>query len=186
MVTMRIILEKENTTGTAAAVKCVCKVMKLVSFFSLAFVMFIGCGEPNIENPKVREKIFAEAMHFSRMQSRSTPSGEEVAYAPNQNHPYTGWVKGGGAEIYDSGFAFGASGFLIHVQRGKANIYISWYANGQALEKGSFKDDKRNGVWTRWHENGQIYEKGSYKNDEKVGLWVEWNEDGEEVSRDTY
>ncbi len=186
MVTKRIMLAKENTTGTVAEVKCVWKVMKLVSLFSLAFVMFVGCGEPNIENPKVREKILADAMHFSNMQSRTTPSGEEVAYAPNQNHPYTGWVKGGGLEIYDSGFASGASGFLIHVQRGKANIYISWYANGQVLEKGTFKDDGRNGVWTRWHENGQMYEKGTYKNDEKVGLWVEWNEDGEEVSRDTY
>ena len=89
-------------------------------------------------------------------------------------------------EIYDSDFAAGANEFLIQVQRGKPKVYMSWYLNGQTLEKGTFSNSERNGVWIRWHENGQMNEKGTYKNDEKVGLWVRWDEDGDEVSRHTY
>lgn len=183
--TKRILL-KVNTIGTVVEVIRVWKVVKLVSIFTLTLAINTGCGEPNIENPKVRERIFADAMHFSFIQTRSSPSGEELAFAPNQNHPYTGWIKGGGVEIYDSGFATGANGFLIQVQRGKPKVYMSWYPNGQILEKGTFSNSERHGVWIRWHENGQMKEKGTYKNDDKVGLWVKWDEDGEEVSRDTY
>ncbi len=186
MVTKRILLEKENASGTLAEVIRVWKVMKLVSIISLAFVMSIGCGEPNLENPKVRERILAQAIDYRNIQNRSTPSGEELAYAPNQNHPYTGWVKGSGPVMYEISDAVGAIGFLIHAQGGKPNVYISWYPNGQISEKGTFRNFKRNGVWTRWYENSQKYEEGTYKNDEKDGLWIQWSEDGEEVSRETY
>lgn len=184
--TKRILLQKVKTIGTVVEKICVWKVVKLVPIFALTLVITIGCGEPNIENPKVRERILSEAMHFSFIQTRSSPSGEELAFAPNQNHPYTGWIKGSGVEIYEFDYATGADGFLIQVQRGKPKVFMSWYPNGQILEKGTFSNSARNGVWIRWHENGRMNEKGTYKNDEKVGLWVEWDEDGEEVSRDTY
>lgn len=183
MVTKRILLEKENASGLAVGVIRVWKVMKLVSIFSLTFVMLVGCGEPNLDNPKVRERILAQAIDYHHLQIRDSPSGEELVYAPNQNQPYTGWVKGD--VVYFSDFA--VDGILLQVQRGKPHgLYISWYPNGQIAEKGTTKNGKRNGLWTKWHENGQKYEKGTYKNDEKHGLWIRWDDDGEEVSRETY
>lgn len=156
---------------------------KVLSVVCLTFVLLVGCGEPNLDNPKVRERILARAVDFRALQSRYTPSGEELAYVPNQNQPYTGWVKGNGAGISD----FFVGGVLVQLQRGKPHgLYISWYPNGQIAEKGTARNGKRNGLWTRWHENGQKYEKGTYKNDEKYGLWIRWDEDGEEVSRETY
>ncbi len=183
MVTQSILLKKENTNGTVVGVPRVWKAMKLVSIFSLAFMMFIGCGEPNLDNPKVVERIFAQAIDFHNLQFRETPSGEDIGYAPNQNQPYTGWVKASGADF---------SEFVIHraltqFQKGEANgVYISWFRNGQIAEKGTTKNGERNGSWTRWHENGQKYEKGTFKNNEKYGLWIQWDEDGKEVSRETY
>ena len=183
MVTQSILLKKENTRGTAVGVIRVWKVMTSVSVFSLAFVMLFGCGEPNLNNPKARERILAQAIDVNEVQTRDSPLGEELAYAPNQNHPYTGWVKGSGAYISE----FAVSVFLVQVQRGKLNgRYISWYPNGQILEKGTLRDGKRNGSWAKWHENGQKYEKGTFKNDEKYGLWIQWDRNGEEFSRETY
>ena len=43
--------------------------------------------------PKVREKILAEAIDEDNLQARQTSSGEELHYAPNQEQPYTGWIK---------------------------------------------------------------------------------------------
>ena len=183
MVTKCIVLKKENTSGLGVGVIRMWTVMTLVSVFSLAFVMLVGCGEPNLENPKVREQILAQAIDVNTVETDEGPSGEELTYARNQNRPYTGWIKGRGADIFE----FAAGGFLFQVQKGKINgPYISWYPNGQILEKGTLKDGEKNGVWTTWHGNGQKYEKGTFKNDERHGLWIQWDPYGEEVSREIY
>ena len=148
--------------------------MKLVLVFCLALTLLIGCGgEPNLGDPKVREKISAKAIDENSLQNRRAPSGEELRYAPNQERPYAGWVKGGN-ELYQ-------------FQNGKPNgLYISWFRNNQNSQKGFFRDGKKNGLWIKWYENGQKSEEGSYKNNNRDGRWIFWYENGQKSSEGSY
>lgn len=153
-------------------------VIKLVSVFCLAFVLLIGCGEQNLDDPKVREKIIAEVIDIDNLQTRRAPSGEELRYAPNQEQPYTGWAKGWVTDEHQA---------LLQFKHGKRHgTYISWYSNGQNSEKGTYKNDEKVGLWTEWFENGQKFSEGTYKNGEKDGVWVYWYKHGEEYGRETY
>ena len=178
-----ILLDKENVNLKQVGVIGVWKVMKLLSVFFAASIFFIGCGDPNLENSKTRERILNQAVDFSTLQIRDSASDEETFYAPNQNKPYTGWVKGDGESMED----WTVAGVLVQYQKGKAHgIFISWYTDGQIKEKGRANNGKRHGQWTKWHENGQMHEKGTYKDDKKSGLWIQWDNDGEETSRVTH
>ena len=134
---------------------------------------FIGCGGPNLDDPKVREKLLTEAIDENNLQSRQSPSGEELHYAPNQEKPYTGWVK--------------RDRSLQEFQRGEPNgIFISWHANGQTSEKVAFKDGKLHGVGVEWYENGQKRSEVTYKNGDLDGMWIEWYENGQKRSAGKY
>lgn len=147
--------------------------IKFIPALCMGILLFTGCGEPNLDDPKVREKVLAEAMDASNLQTRQTPSGEELRYAPNQEQPYTGWVKSGRS--------------LAQFQRGELHgIYITWYRNQQNSEKGVFKGGRIDGLWTKWYENGQKSEEGPYKNDNRNGAWVFWHENGQKSSKGTY
>lgn len=178
-----ILSDKENVSCTEIGMIRVWKVMKLILIFFAASIFLIGCGEPNLDKPEARERILDQAVDVLTLKSRNSTSGEEIFYAPNQNKPYTGWVKADGVSLED----WTVAGALIQFQKGKAHgLYITWYSDGQIKEKGRAKNGKKQGQWTKWHENGQMYEKGNYKNDEKYGLWIQWDKDGEETSRETY
>ena len=164
-----------QSAGSVIGILSVWKAMRLVSVFCLTGALFIGCGEPNLNDPRARDKVLAKAIDASNLQTRRAPSGEELRYAPNQERPYTGWVK-----------SIGEVGTLAQFQNGKPNgIYISWYSNGQNSEKGIFRNG-RNGLWTKWYKNGQKSSEGPYKNGERDGLWIEWYTDGTEKSKGTY
>lgn len=141
--------------------------MKIVFVYVLMFAfIFIGCSDPNLDDPKVREKFLAEAVDEDDLQTRKTPSGEDLRFAPNQEMPYSGWGK--------------EDRNLQQYKNGKPNgVYISWFKNGQNSEKGTYRNGKRNGVWTKWYENGQRDSEGTYKNNVKNGMWSYWNEKGQ-------
>ena len=98
--------------------KCILwKVITITSMFCMCLGLLIGCGEsdmndddpisdnlpklddpisdnlPNLDDPRAREQILAEALDEDNLQTRNSPSGEELFFAPNQEVPYTGWVK---------------------------------------------------------------------------------------------
>jgi antitoxin component YwqK of YwqJK toxin-antitoxin module len=60
------------------------------------------------------------------------------------------------------------------------NVCKHW--NGQILNKGNYKDGKRNGKWTWWHENGQKWSEGNIKDDKLDGKWTDWHENGQKWS----
>lgn len=121
MVNERILWQKED--------------VKLILVLCVCLVLFIGCGEPNLDDPKGREKILAKAINESDLQIRWTPSGEEVRYTPNQEVGYTGWVK--------------STWELWRLKHGKKHdLYIRWYSNQQNAEKGRYKDGTKDGLWT--------------------------------------
>ena len=55
---------------------------------------------------------------------------------------------------------------------------FSLYDDGKKKEEGTFKDGKKDGLWTWWYENGQKKTKGTYKDGKQVGKWTWHNEDG--------
>lgn len=46
----------------------------------------------------------------------------------------------------------------------------SYYKNGQLKAKGSFKDNKQDGLWQWYYDEGQLKSKVNYKDGEEYGL----------------
>ena len=102
----------------------------------------------DLDDPKTRKKIIAKAVKGKKLQFRGK-TGEELAYAPNQQKPYTGWKKW----IHDNGRLVGLSQF----KNGKLDgLRTWWYPNGTGRKKAerTYKDGK---LWTavRWKPNGE-------------------------------
>ena len=141
------------------------------------------------------------------MENRSAPSGEEVIYAPNQEQPYTGWVKMIKGQ--------GDDRFLIQFQNGKPNgLFIRWWKGKSNAMKGTLQNAHKVGVWTYWHKNGQKAAEGSYQNEQerihigeflffiveflhflnderyehqfRHGKWVFWYENGQKEREGSY
>ena len=173
MITKHILLEKGKITGLSQSTHSAWKIMALASVFCFVITLLNGCGEPNLDDPKVREQVLAEAIDEDSLQTRRAPSGEELRYAPNQERPYAGWVKDG-RELYQ-------------FQNGKRNgLYINWYSNNQNYQKGIFRDGKEDGLWTTWYENGQKGVEVTYKDGNIDGLVTQWHENGQKGEEGTY
>ena len=46
--------------------------------------------------------------------------------------------------------------------------WVSYWGNGQLMEKGNFKDDKMHGPYVSYNKDGQLWSKGTYKDGVKV------------------
>ena len=44
----------------------------------------------------------------------------------------------------------------------------------RGLQRGSFKNGKREGYWEEYRETGLLFKKGTYKNGKKEGYWEEY------------
>ena len=49
----------------------------------------------------------------------------------------------------------------------------------RGLQRGSFKNGKREGYWEEYRETGLLFKKGTYKNGKKEGYWEEYRENGQ-------
>lgn len=68
----------------------------------------------------------------------------------------------------------------------KTELETEYYGNGQKREEVSYKDGKKDGLWTGWYENGQQQFEGKYKDGEREGLWTFWYENGQERGVENY
>ena len=50
---------------------------------------------------------------------------------------------------------------------------------GKTLLKGTYKNGKKDGLWTWWYENGQKRRERTFKDGEQDGLWTQWYENGQ-------
>ncbi len=196
-----IFLKRKNNIGSMVDIVSVWKVL---SVFCIMFLLIIGCGEPNLDDPKIREKIIAEAIDWDNLQTRRSPSGEELRYAPNQEQPYTGWVKSDSQDIIndiDDSENESISGIISHLhvghpgdmelvqyQRGKLHgFYINWRdSNQQNFLRGAFLNGKLHGLVTIWYENGQKLVEGTCKNGKGDGRWTRWHKNGQKAVEVTY
>lgn len=167
------------------------KAMLLALFVSL-FV--VGCEESStpsdpvdpvdfpkaidLDDKETRDKIIAEAIDDAILQTR-IKDGEELQYAPDQEKPYSGWVK-----VYHESGQIHA---LAQCKDGKKNgIEVGWYENGNKQWQRQWKDDQREGLWTGWYENGNKEGEANLKNGKVDGLKAEWYENGNKKSEETY
>jgi len=56
----------------------------------------------------------------------------------------------------------------------------------RGLQRGSFKNGKREGYWEEYRETGLLFKKGTYKNGKKEGYWEEYHENGQLSSKGDY
>ena len=54
----------------------------------------------------------------------------------------------------------------------KTGKHIVHFPNGNTKEKGTYKDGKKDELWTHWRENGKKWVEGNYKDGKKDGLWT--------------
>ena len=64
--------------------------------------------------------------------------------------------------------------------------FEKYYENGQKEKEGTYKDGKKDGLWTYWNENGQKKSEVTYKNGELDGLWISWFENGQKKTEGTW
>ena len=108
--------------------------MKFNSILFAVLVLLGGCGEPNLDVAETKDKILAEAIHADKIQQQGE-EGEKLRYAPNEQKPYTGWIK----EMYNNGQVQ----ILFHTKNGKKDgLTTQWYESGQKELERTFKDGK--------------------------------------------
>ena len=128
-----------------------------------------------------QEKIIAEAI---RIEFRSE-KGEELAYAPNEQTPYTGWSK--------SMYGNGQISSLTEWKDGEVHgLELAWYTpnekkNGKYVcimkSAKTWQDGKQMTV-VAWKPNGDKCPVTNVVNGN--GVWVVYDDDGTEGYRQTY
>jgi len=144
---------------------------KLLAAMFVALLL-AGCGEESLDfdDPATLDKIIAEAIDEEELEWKGK-YGEELLYAPNQQMPYSGWVK--------EKYANGQIGGLFHYKDGNLHgLSTWWYESGQKEWERNYKDGIQNGLTVHWYENGQREMEGFYKDGWKDGLWTYYTEDG--------
>ena len=161
-----------------------------------------GLGKIDLDDPETRKRIIAEAIAVEKFQKRDE-TGDELAYAPNKQTPYSGWEK----EMHDNGTIWwlsqwkdgkknglwtwwhgnGQKSMEENYRDGKRDgIETEWFENGQKELEANYKDGKQDGIETGWYQNGQKEYEGNHKDGKQDGLWISYNEDGTEKSRITF
>ena len=130
----------------------------------------------DLDDNETRKKIIAEAIDEDKLQFRDM-KGEELAYAPDQQTPYTGWGK----VIYSNGHIWRVNQYKDGKDDGPST---SWYSNGRKKWETTYKDGKPMSIVV-WKPNG---EKCPVSNVDKDGneVVVLYNDDGSEYTRTTY
>ena len=150
--------------------------MKKLLAAMFAALLMVGCGGNDLDDMETRDKIIAEAIDWGKLQEKGE-EGEQLYYAPNQQTPYTGWVKvmWGNEQVR----------LLSQYKDGKGDgLFTSWYEKGQKEMEGYVKDGKPDGFGSSWHENGQKKFEGNCKDGKKDGLWTFWYENGQKKSEE--
>ena len=144
----------------------------------------------DLDDNETLAKIITEAIDFNKLQNRGE-KGEELLYAPNEQTPYTGWLK----VMYGNG----QINVLGQLKDGKEHgLWTWWYENGQKRSEHTYKDGKivsatawkpngekcpdtnlvdGNGIVCSYHKNGQKNKERTYKDGEEIST-KEWDEDG--------
>ena len=155
--------------------------MKAIPFALFVALLMIGCGESStpqaidLDDKETLDEIVAEAMVAGKIQFRGK-EGEKLAYAPNEQTPYTGWAKTTSEN--------GQIQSLLQWKDGKQDgLETSWYEDGQKKMEAHWKDGKLMSA-VRWKPNGEKCPVTNVVGGN--GVVVSYYEDGREIMRVTY
>ena len=124
----------------------------------------------DLDDPETRKRIIAEAIDGKKLQVRGK-EGEKLAYAPDEQNPYSGWTK----KMHDTDWLPQPIESLWQFKDGKPDGHvISWHENGQKKGETTFKGGKKYGLETFWYENGQKEFEGNNKDGKLDGLRKYW------------
>ena len=152
--------------------------MKLLSSLLLllttsATLCLANEAQPNLNDPATFQRILAEAKDIDELKKRGK-KGEELYYTPDNDKPYTGWVKimkimGKGPHVHH----------LMQFKDGKLHGFdTGWHANGKMSYKTNYVNGKQHGLYTGWHENGKKASQHNQKDGKLHGLGTGWAENG--------
>ena len=120
--------------------------MKAILFATFVALLMVGCGGPDLDDKETLVKVIAEAIDGDTLQLRGKEGEKKLAHAPNQETPYTGWVK----EMYDNG----QIKVLMQVEGGKTLTIVSWKPNGEKCLDTNLVNG--NGVVVLYNDDGGI------------------------------
>jgi antitoxin component YwqK of YwqJK toxin-antitoxin module len=133
---------------------------------------------PNLDDPKVREKILKEAVESKSLEQRGSDE-VKLYYQKGEQNPYTGWQK----MIYDNGQVKS----LLFFKNGKrGGLFTGWHENGKKSAEGTYQNWRPEGLTTNWHENGEKAGVVTFKNGKPEGLTTNWHENGQKSEEATY
>ncbi len=147
------------------------------------------------------DAIARESYHIKRgMYADGEFSGDVLRYTydrPELEKQYKdGTVVYEHSESGGSWYEIQANGWCRDDRSGEAYMqknglkdgpYKQYYGNsGRIAEEGSYKEGKKDGVFTYYDKEGRITEKTSYSADKKNGASILYNSDGTEASRKLY
>jgi hypothetical protein len=170
--------------------------MKKLLAAMFAAMLMVGCGEDDgsvadnselnqiptetfdLDDSAILEKIIAEALAPDRFHQRGI-QGEELPYLPNDQTPYTGWMK----EMYVNGQVKA----LFRYKDGKEEgLWTLWFENGRKKMEENWKNGKKDGRMTLWFENGRKQFEANFKGGKKEGLETGWYENGHKKFEGNY
>ena len=67
----------------------------------------------------------------------------------------------------------------------KDGLWTDYYENGKKRSVETYKDGEKDGLYTYWHEDVLMY-KGTYKDGKEDGLWTKWYVNGQKMTVRTY
>ena len=90
-------------------------------------------------------------------------------------------------EFYENGLPKAIKTYKV--SKGKIELVkaITWHENGQKEKEGTYKDGKKDGLWTEWNWDGWKLGEETYKDGkEDLRLKTKWYEDGQKEEEGTY
>ena len=131
-------------------------------------------SNPNLDDAIIRKNILAEAIDAEDLEWRGE-EGDELAFTPNSETPYTGWVR----DMHENQRINILGQYVDGKQHG---LSTEWYESGKKKSEGSFKDNEKQGLYRWWHENGKKKYEVTYKDGKEHGLLTAWSENGKKIS----
>ena len=180
--------------------------MKVILFALFVALLMVGCGEPDLSDPKVLEDATAGAVNWFKLQDR-----DGVTYLPNTQEPFSGYAKRAYRNEQIEILAHFKDGYVVRVKQWRENgtprwelgfmdgkvtqsdmplegistsnfsyhdgLEIIWHENGPKIET-SWKDGKRDGPHNGWYGSGQKSWEGTMEDGKLISI-IAWKPNGE-------
>jgi antitoxin component YwqK of YwqJK toxin-antitoxin module len=135
-------------------------------------------------NGSVRSVVHYDAQKLRAVQQELSAGNAKSSFHRHALHPAHA-TKQGLQRLISPGEA--ADGYLSPFKTGLMHgPAVSFFANGQLKDSGSYHYGAKDGLWIEWHDNGEKKSRGSYEKGLAMGAWVRYNRQGQMVALSEY